>query len=89
MKMTIKEKFVKATSDWYDYVGKDHHKDRDCHWYVGRTYSYGCDTGKYKYDTDSWFVMHEGYITEFYENGETEEKVMEKAIKFINDYIKE
>lgn len=81
----IKENFIKATKDWYDYISKDHHKDRDTHWEIGKLkrYSYGEDS------TDGyWFVRHQGYITEFEDIGDTEEEVMEKATKFIRESIK-
>jgi hypothetical protein len=39
---------------WYSLVGKDHHKDRDCHWYIETKWSYG---QKPKYE-----VQHFGYI---------------------------
>lgn len=35
------KEILRLTSFWYDYVGKDHHKDRDCHWYINGVWSYG------------------------------------------------
>lgn len=40
---------------WYNYVSLDHHKDRDCHFYVELDYAYdGTDI--------SHAVTHHGYI---------------------------
>ena len=40
-KMSLEEEIISLTAKWYKYVGMDHHKDRDCHWYITKTYSYG------------------------------------------------
>lgn len=42
------------SEQWYELVGQDHHKDRDCHWYITTTWSYGLPP-KYK-------IEHHGYI---------------------------
>lgn len=82
----LKEEFIAATARWYSFIGNDHHKDRDCHWDIGQVkrYSYGRNENPI---TD-WFVKHEGYVTEFEEIGETQDEVMQKAIDFIDGYIK-
>jgi len=54
--------FKKLTEFWYDYVGCDHHKDRDCHFYVNKVWSYG----KEPY----YRLEHYGYISEFEDNSE-------------------
>lgn len=48
------EEITKLTEEWYFLIGKDHHKDKDCHWYVETRWSYG---GPPKY-----IVRHWGYI---------------------------
>lgn len=35
------ERLQKLTEFWYDYVSCDHHKDRDCHFYINKVWSYG------------------------------------------------
>lgn len=37
----ISEKIVDLTDKWYRYIGPMHHKDRDCHWHIETSYSYG------------------------------------------------
>jgi len=39
---------------WYRYVSMDHHKERDCHWYVSTDFRYGHET--------KYTVYHDGYI---------------------------
>ena len=36
--MNIVEEITKLTDEWYFLIGKDHHKDRDCHWYIEALY---------------------------------------------------
>ena len=32
---------TKLTERYYSLISKDHHKDRDCHFYINKIYSYG------------------------------------------------
>jgi hypothetical protein len=50
----IRDEIVRLTGIWMEYVGYDHHKDRDCHWFIKETYSYG--------EPPVWIVEHYGYI---------------------------
>lgn len=50
----MEDKILKLTKMWYQYVGMGHHKDRDCHWYINKVWSYG-DVPHYK-------IEHYGYI---------------------------
>jgi len=52
--MTLEQEIIKLTEKWYRYVNLDHHKDRDCHWYITKTYSYG--------DEAYYEAHHSGYI---------------------------
>lgn len=52
--MTLEEEITVLTQKWYKYVNLDHHKDRDCHWYITKTYSYG--------DEAYYEAHHSGYI---------------------------
>lgn len=50
----IIEEITKLTDEWYFLIGKDHHKDRDCHWYIETKWSYGLPP--------TYEVQHWGYI---------------------------
>lgn len=54
--MTVEEEITQLTEQWYRYVGLDHHKDRDCHFYIEKVWSYG-EPPKYR-------ALHGGYIAE-------------------------
>jgi hypothetical protein len=53
-KMKKEEYITKLTSIWMECL--DYHKDRDCHWYVQLTWSYG--------DEPYWEAQHYGYVYE-------------------------
>jgi len=42
------------TKQWFELVGRDHHKDRDCHFYVEKRWSYG--------EPPVYVVQHQGYV---------------------------
>ena len=48
------KEITKLTKLWYEIVSTDHHKDRDCHWYIYKIWSYG--------DEPHYNVEHIGYI---------------------------
>jgi hypothetical protein len=50
----IVDDITKLTEEWYFLIGKDHHKDRDCHWYIETTWSYG--------QPPKYIARHYGYI---------------------------
>ena len=79
----LEKEVVRLTRKWYGYVNFDHHKDRDCHWYITKTYSYG-DPAKY-------VASHSGYRSERWESKpvKTEEDAMMLLIKHLNEIIKE
>jgi hypothetical protein len=81
------QEFIKATGRWYEFVGRDHHKDRDCHWYVTKdeVYSYGEPSKQSGYS-----VRHRGYIADDQEFwGETKELAMKEATDFMYDFMAE
>ena len=45
---------AELSSLWMKVISWDHHKDRDCHWYVTEKYSYG--------GPPQYLVQHHGYI---------------------------
>ncbi len=52
--MNLIEDITKLTEEWYFLIGKDHHKDRDCHWYIETKWSYG--------QPPVYIIRHYGYI---------------------------
>lgn len=54
--MTLEEEITVLTDKWYKYVNLDHHKDKDCHWYIEKRWSYG--------DEPYYQAFHHGYIAD-------------------------
>jgi hypothetical protein len=52
----MKDKLQELSAVWYDLVSIDHHKDRDCHFYINKVYSYG--------KPPHYRIGHYGYISE-------------------------
>ena len=76
-----KEEIRKLTDTWYDIISKDHHKDRDCHWYINTTYSYG--------KAPIYRVEHYGHIHEdISEEYSSYEDAEERLIEILKDAIK-
>lgn len=48
------KQITELTGEWYWLIGKDHHKDRDCHWHIYTTWSYGYPP--------IYHVEHNGYL---------------------------
>lgn len=55
MKDKIKT-ITQLTEEWYQLIGKDHHKDRDCHFYINTVWSYG--------QNPIYRVEHYGYLVD-------------------------
>jgi hypothetical protein len=47
---------TQLADEWYKLIGKDHHKDRDCHFYINTVWSYG--------QGPVYRVEHYGYIVD-------------------------
>jgi hypothetical protein len=61
---------------WYSLIGGDHHKDRDCWFFIEREYC--------TYNEPSWNVRHSGYIRSDYTESFTSfEKAQEGLIEFL------
>ena len=70
------------TNEWYQLIGRDHHKDRDCHFYINTVWSYGQDQ-KYR-------VEHYGYVAdEIDEDFNTYDQAADFLIKKLQQIIKE
>jgi hypothetical protein len=65
------------TDEWYFLIGKDHHKDRDCHWYIETRWSYGF--------TPVYTVQHHGYILHDFEDIEC--LSYDDALKALRDVL--
>lgn len=50
----MSREIIKLTGLWCQIVCFDHHKDRDCHWYINTVYSYG--------EPPVFRIEHNGYI---------------------------
>lgn len=49
----LEQKIMDLSGRWCKYVGLDHCKDRDFHWYITKTYSYG--------EPPKYIASHNGY----------------------------
>ena len=70
--MTLEEEITLLTAKWYKYVGFDHHKDRDCHWYIQKVWSYGQEPYYYAY--------HEGYVSERWKSPDCETEELAQTL---------
>jgi hypothetical protein len=68
--MTLEEQITDLTRKWYTYVSVEHHKDRDCHFWIEKTWSYG--------EPPKYSAHHHGYIGKYYDTQkfDTEEDAM-------------
>ena len=74
----ILNEITELSKEWYILIGGDHHKDRDCHFYINTVWSYG---QKQKYR-----VEHYGYI---FRDIEEEFDSYNEAAMFLLKKIKE
>lgn len=58
---------------WYELIGGDHHKDRDCHFYIERIFS--------TYRKSEWRLHHRGYLISDYEETFPTYKEAEKGLQ--------
>jgi hypothetical protein len=77
----ILDQITELSRVWYIQIGGDHHKDRDCHFYINTVWSYG-QRQKYR-------VEHYGYIIEEIEEEfdtyrEAAEFLLNKITEMIN-----
>jgi hypothetical protein len=79
---TIIEEITELTDEWYFLIGKDHHKDRDCHWYIETKWSYG--------EPPKYIIQHYGYILdEIQETWKTYELALERLKEILTEEIKQ
>jgi hypothetical protein len=81
MNHLIKE-ITDLTEQWYKLIGPDHHKDRDCHWYITTKWSHG--------RSPEYCIVHHGYILgELDETRQTYELALERLKELLTGEIKE
>lgn len=52
----LEARVTELTNEWMNTIGPEHHKDRDCHFFIERKWSYG--------NSPAWKVVHNGYWIE-------------------------
>jgi hypothetical protein len=73
---------TKLTNEWYTLIGPDHHKDRDCHWYIETKWSYG--------QPPLYTIQHFGYILDgIKETWSTYELALERLKEMLTEEIKQ
>ena len=71
-----------ALALWYEVIAEDHHKDRDCHFYIEREYS--------TYRPGGWCAYHNGYILKDYrEEFPTFEQALQGLLTFLLEKLAE
>lgn len=73
----LKKEITELTESWYRLISKDHHKDKDFHWYVNTVWSYGQEP--------IYRVEHFGYLLE---DVAIECKTYEEALLKLRDFLK-
>jgi hypothetical protein len=83
--MNTSEQITELTQRWYAFVRQDHHKDRDCHFYIEKRWSYG--------EPPTYTARHHGYRAYQWESAEyttafeAEEELLRWLTFTINDAI--
>ena len=73
----LEEEITKLSKIWHNFVSVDHHKDRDCHWYIRQYYSYG--------EKPYFQAEHYGYIGDDFEG--TKCTTLEEAQEELRDRL--
>ena len=77
------DRITNLTEQWYKLIGKDSHKDRDCHFYIQTKWSYG--------NPPKYCVLHYGYIIHDFDGEEydTYEEAQDGLILFLQKIIED
>lgn len=70
---------INLTNKYLNIIGPEHHKDRDCHWYVNKVWSYG--------QSPYYRVEHYGYIYGGLDRVERQFKTYKSALTFMIEHI--
>ncbi len=73
----LEEEILKLTTIWQYFVSVDHHKDRDCHWYIEQRWAYG--------EPPYFQAYHHGYIADDFEG--TKCTTLEEAQEELRDRL--
>lgn len=74
------DQITELTNVWYKLIAKDHHKDRDCHFYINTVWSYG--------NPPVCRIEHFGYINDdFTEEYPTYQEACEGLIEYLTEII--
>lgn len=76
--MTLEEEITVLTEKYYKYVSLDHHKDRDCHFWIEKRWSYG--------NPPKYSAHHNGYIGSDLNTKEFDEE--EDAMMWLADNLR-
>lgn len=76
--MKTEKKITELSAKYYDAIRSEHHKDRDCHWYIETKWSYG--------QPPVYTVEHNGYL---HETERATFESYESALAFLRDELKE
>lgn len=81
--MTNHEKIIELNKIWYPLISAEHHKSRDCHFYIIIDYHYG--------EKVSYTVEHKGYIVHDYDNTEwySLEEAEQELVRLLSNSILE
>ena len=81
--MNKTEYITKLTEEWYKLIAIDHHKDKDCHFYIETKWSYG--------QPPKYWVRHYGYIIHNFEGEEynTYEEALDGLISFLEKIVED
>lgn len=73
-------RITELTDVWYKLIAKDHHKDRDCHFYINTVWSYG--------QRPYYRIEHFGYINDdLTEEYPTYREACESLIEYFTEII--
>lgn len=77
----ILDQITDLTEKWYSLISGDHHKDRDCHFYINTVWSYG-QKQKYRVEHYGYVFNHiEEEFTTYREAAEYSLETLKKMIK--------
>ncbi len=81
--LELEQRLLTLTKFWYDYVSCEHHKDRDCHFYINKVWSYGKEP--------VYRIEHYGYRSELENNEvyENYEEALDGLIAWLEEEVKE
>lgn len=77
----MKNLVTKLLDIWYACLVVDHHKDRDCHFYIENRLS--------AYGKERWVVYHDGYLCRWEYDEDSYEKCLARLSNELKDMIEQ